>query len=197
MALGKTGRYAVAQAGQQASHDGPGARQAIGIGLEAGFIPGQQRNASKAEQQPDDARAVRSVLQPDPGHQRAKQGDGGVQNRRQPGADGQQGIAKAGEGQGRIEQAHEEHLLPMRCKLWPESTPQQQGQQEQGGDHHAQTCRGQRPKFLGTQAHEEEGRTPERRQQQELAEPGFGGVSWVQRTPSSCSRALLRSSPPA
>jgi len=96
VALGVAGRNAVADTGEQAGQQRPARRHARCGRLEAGLVPGQQGHAGKPDDQPGHAPAGQLVLQPGPGDQRAEHRHGGIQDRCQPGADGQQRKGKAG-----------------------------------------------------------------------------------------------------
>lgn len=61
-ALGVAAADAVADGGQQAGQHGPAGGDAMGVGLEAGFVPSQQGHAYKTNHQAQAARAVWPVL---------------------------------------------------------------------------------------------------------------------------------------
>ena len=197
------GRDRVADARQQASEYCPARCVATGVGPEAGLVPRQQRNSGETRRQAQGPRRGRTVIQPRPCDQGREQRHGGIEHGRQSGRDRQQGERKKRERETRIEQADGEHWLPVPAQLRAQSTHQQQRPQKRGRNRHP----GQRSRygaeFDRRDAHEQERRTPDGGQQQEVGDPGAqrtardGLDSRRQAARSSSSNALLRSSPPA
>ena len=171
VAPGGAGRHPVTEAGAQAGQHGP-QRMHVAAGLQPCRAARQQGHPGKADHQSGQARAIGPLAEPGPGHQRAEHGHGGVQHRRQAAVDVDQREGEQGKRQAGVEHPDGQGRLPEASQLTRLPTPEQQRQQEQRGHRHPQRGRGQGAELACTDAHEQEGRAPQRAQQQQVPEPG-------------------------
>jgi hypothetical protein len=165
----------------------------VGTGLEAGLVPGQEGDAGEADDEAEHAQRRQALAQPDEGDngrpQRRRRIDDAGQARR----DGQSCEGEQCERNGAVQGTDEQQSLPVRAQLGQLAAGSQQRDQHGAGQADAHGGQRDGTELVRTQAHEEEGGAPQRRQQDQLAEIESLHAAAL----SKPNKAFLRSMPPA
>ena len=153
--FGETGRQRIAGRGPQTGQHRPSRRNARCVGLEAGLSACQKHHTAKADGQTHRARQAGLVTQPNPGHDRAKQGHGGVQNGRKTCGDVHHRKRIQRERHAAVEHTHKQHGFPVLTQLSPMAFGQHQGQQKNRGNGDPNGGCRQRAQLQGCHTHEQ------------------------------------------